>query len=136
MSLVACADLDLNPLSQGTTGSWFRDQTEIEMSLNDLWRPDFFRIDDPAWDDDWLNRNGTNEFTFGTLTSTSSEPKSRWSAIYKGIARAVKIKEILESGSATGISEATVNQYLGETYFVIGYMYGQLTMYYGDCVFM
>ncbi|MCQ2165138.1 MAG: RagB/SusD family nutrient uptake outer membrane protein [Bacteroidales bacterium] len=135
MSLVACADLDLNPLSQGTTGSWFRDQTEIEMSLNDLWRPDFFRIDDPAWDDDWLNRNGTNEFTFGTLTSTSSEPRNRWSAIYKGIARAVKIKEILESGSATGISEATVNQYLGETYFVIGYMYGQLTMYYGDCVF-
>ena len=66
--MTACANLDLNPLSEGSSENWYHDETEIEMALNDLWRPDFFPIDAIYWDDDLLNRNGSNEVTLGTVT--------------------------------------------------------------------
>ena len=56
LSMTACANLDLNPLSEGSSENWYHDETEIEMALNDLWRPDFFPIDAIYWDDDLLNR--------------------------------------------------------------------------------
>ena len=75
--MTACADLDLNPLSEGSSENWYHDETEIEMALNDLWRPDFFPIDAIYWDDDLLNRNGSNEsyarnshFSMGDLLHT------------------------------------------------------------------
>ena len=43
--MTACADLDLNPLSEGSSENWYHDETEIEMAINDWWRPDFFPID-------------------------------------------------------------------------------------------
>jgi SusD family. len=134
LGLTACADLDLNPLSEGSSENWYQSETEIEMSLNDLWRADFFPIDDVAWDDDWLNRNGSNEITFGTMTSQSGTTKARWSALYKAITRAIKILDALESGKAGKVAEAKVKQYEGEAYFMLGSAYGTLSMYYGDCV--
>ena len=74
LSMTACANLDLNPLSEGSSENWYHDETEIEMALNDLWRPDFFPIDAIYWDDDLLNRNGSNEVTLGTVTSLNGGP--------------------------------------------------------------
>lgn len=90
MGFTACADLDLNPLSEGSSENWYHDATEIEMSLNDLWRPEFFPIDGLEWDDDLLNRNGSNEFTLGIMTAQSGTVSGRWTALYKAIARATK----------------------------------------------
>ena len=44
VSMTACADLDLNPLSEGSSENWYHDETEIEMAINDWWRPDFFLL--------------------------------------------------------------------------------------------
>lgn len=134
MGFTACADLDLNPLSEGSSENWYYDATEIEMSLNDLWRPDFFPIDGLEWDDDLLNRNGSNEFTLGIMTAQSGTVSGRWTALYKAIARATKVLESLEKGTATGVSEEKVNQYKGEACFMIGFAYGELATYWGDCV--
>lgn len=134
LGMMACADLDLNPLSSGASENWYHDATEIEMSLNDLWRPDFFPIDGLDWDDDLMNRNGSNEITLGTYNAQSGTSKGRWSALYKGIARATKVVEALENGTADGLSETKVNQYKGEAYFMIGFAYGELATYWGDCV--
>lgn len=132
--LAACADLNLNPLSEGSSENWYNDETEIEMSLNDLWRTDFFPIDDVSWDDDWLNRNGSNEMTLGTITSKSSIASTRWTAMYKAITRSLKILDALDKGTASGVTEAKMQQYKGEAYFMLGCAYGTLSMYYGDCV--
>ena len=110
LSMTACANLDLNPLSEGSSENWYHDETEIEMALNDLWRPDFFPIDAIYWDDDLLNRNGSNEVTLGTVTSQWGTSSTRWSSLYKSIARATKVIQALDNGSATGISESKVNQ--------------------------
>lgn len=134
LCLTSCAELDLNPLSEGSSENWYHDETEIEMALNDLWRPDFFPIDAIYWDDDLLNRNGSNEITLGTVTSQWGESSTRWNSLYKAIARANKILQALDNGTASGLSEAKINQYKGEAYFMIGFAYCELATYYGDCV--
>lgn len=134
LTVTACADLDLNPLSEGSSENWYHDETEIEMALNDLWRPDFFPIDGIDWDDDLLNRNGSNELTLGTMTSQSGTVSGRWTALYKGIARASKVVYALDNGTANGLSESKINQYKGEAYFMLGFAYGELATYWGDCI--
>ena len=32
LSMTACANLDLNPLSEGSSENWYHDETEIEMA--------------------------------------------------------------------------------------------------------
>ena len=134
LGITACADLDLNPLANGSSENWYHDETEIEMALNDLWRPDFFPIDGFEWDDDLLCRNGSNGVTNGTITSQWGTSNTRWTSLYKSIVRALKVIEALDNGTATGVSEEKVNQYKGEAYFMIGFAYGELATYYGDCV--
>lgn len=134
LMMVSCANLDLNPLSSGSSENWYNDESEIEMSLNDLWRPDFFPIDDWSWDDDELSRNGSNEITIGTMTSQSSTASARWTALYKAISRSLKILSSVENNPNISISEAKLNQYKGEAYFMIGFAYGELATYFGDCI--
>lgn len=134
MGMTACADLNLNPLSEGASENWYHDETEIEMSLNDLWRPDFFPIDGIEWDDDLLHRDGSNEITLGTVTSQWGTVSTRWTSLYKSIARATKVIQALDNGTASGVSEEKVNQYKGEAYFMLGFAYCELATYWGDCV--
>lgn len=134
LSLSACADLDLNPLSEGSSENWYHDETEIEMALNDLWRPDFFPIDDIRWDDDMLDRGSSNEVTLGTITSQWGTASSRCGVLYKSIVRAIKVIQALDNGTAQGVSEEKIDQYKGEAYFMIGFAYCELATYYGDCV--
>ena len=108
IGLTACADLDLNPLSEGSSENWYHDATEIEMALNDLWRPDFFPIDGIDWDDDVLNRGASNEITIGTVTSQWKTSVSRWNVLYKAIARANKIVNALDKGSASGLTAFSI----------------------------
>jgi hypothetical protein len=57
LTFPACVDLDLNPLSEGSSSNWYSTQQEIEMSVNDFYRTDFFPIDDMLWGDDVTARN-------------------------------------------------------------------------------
>lgn len=134
LNMASCADLDLNPLSEGASENWYHDETEIEMALNDLWRPDFFPIDGMEWDDDILNRDGSNEITLGTVTSQWGTSSTRWTSHYKSIVRALKIIQALDDGTANGLTEEKINQYKGEAYFMTGFAYCALATYYGDCV--
>jgi len=131
--LVGCSNLDLKPLSELSSGNWFRDETEIKMSLYDLYRTDFLQIDEVFWDDDALFRDAPQAITLGTMDSQNSIPKTRWSNCYKCINRAIGIINGIEE-SEPAMSEAALNQLLGEAYCFIGFSYGQLCTYFGDCV--
>lgn len=129
-----CADIDLAPLSEGSSESWYRDVTEIEMSLNDLLRLDFYTLDSWQWDDDFERRDDPATMVRGTVTSKTGDVVNRWTALYKGIARSIKIIEALEGGTAQGLTEAQVNQYIGEAYFYMGFAHATLATYWGDAV--
>lgn len=132
--LSACVNLDLNPLSEGSSENWYSSKAEIEMSLNDFYRTDFFPIYDMTWSDDVTARNTTSGVQNGTLTSENGTIAARWQNYYKGIARALRIINKMDKARELGVSEAEVSQYEGEAYFYMGYAYGMLAFHWGDAI--
>ena len=131
----SCADLDLSPLSEGSSSNWYHDDTEYLMSLNDLMRADFYPIDSYTWDDDVYSRNAQEEIKNGNMTSESGTVKSRWLILYKAIARSLRILNNLENAaSTTQITPENIRQYKGEAYFHLGFSYAMLATYYGDVI--
>ena len=128
----SCADLDLSPLSEGSSENWYHTDEEYTMSLNDLMRGSFFPIDDPLWDDDIMSRNGQVETKNGNMTSESEIVKSRWTHLYKSIARSLKVLNSLEHN--TTVSAAHKKRYRGEAYFHLGFAYAELATYWGDVI--
>lgn len=131
----SCADLDLLPLSEGSSDNWYHDDTEYLMALNDLMRADFYPIDSYPWDDDVFSRNAQEETKNGNMTSESGTAKSRWLILYKAIARSLRILDKLESKETqNAISSANIRQYRGEAYFHLDFSYAMLATYYGDVI--
>lgn len=44
LSLVSCNSLDLYPLDQGSSETWYSNETEYEMAVNDLYRTAFWPV--------------------------------------------------------------------------------------------
>ncbi len=133
-TLSACIDLNLNPLSEGSSGNWYSSQQEIEMSVNDFYRTSFITIDDQTWGDDLINRNSTSVVQNGTMTAETGMVATRWENYYKGIARALRLLNNMENARTIGIPEANITQYEGEAYFYLGYAYGMLAFHWGDAI--
>ncbi len=134
LTLMSCVDLNLMPLSEGSSENWYSSQAEIEMSLNDFYRKDFFPFDDMTWGDDVAARNTTSAMQNGTLTAENSTIGTRWTNYYKGIARALRIINNMDKAREMGISEADITQYEGEAYFYMGYAYGMIAFHWGDAI--
>ena len=133
--IISCADLDLSPLSEGSSNNWYHDDTEYLMSLNDLMRAEFYPIDSYPWDDDVFSRNSQEETKNGNMTSESGTAKSRWLILYKAIARSLRILNNLQTAeTTTDITPANIRQYKGEAYFHLGFSYAMLATYYGDVI--
>lgn len=134
LTFSACIDLDLNPLSEGSSENWYSTQQEIEMSLNDFYRTDFFPIDSWSWSDDMVWRNTTSNIQNGTMTAEDGTVATRWANFYKGIARAIRILNNMDNARTIGVPEANITQYEGEAYFYMGYAYGMLAFHWGDAI--
>jgi len=134
LAFSGCVDLDLNPLSEGSSETWYSSQQEIEMSVNDFYRTDFFPIDDMAWGDDLTARNATSVVQNGTMTAEDGTVAGRWQNFYKGIARALRLINNMDNARTLGVSEANIKQYEGEAYFYMGYAYGMLAFHWGDAI--
>ena len=133
-ALSACVDLDLAPLSEGSSETWYSSQQELEMSINDFYRTDFFPIFDRRWGDDLTWRNITQDVFNGSMTAESSTPKTHWQNYYKGIARALRIIGKLDNARAMGVPESTIALYEGQARFYMGYAYGMLAFFWGDAI--
>ena len=58
--LSACHDLNLNPLSSGSTENWYSTETEVQMAVDELYRYDFWPEDGQQqtdWSDDYTSRD-------------------------------------------------------------------------------
>ena len=130
----SCVNLNLNPLSEGSSSNWYSSTEEIEMSLSDLYRTDFFPIDGNQWADDFPSRGSTNFANNGTLTATNGTVSSWWSNYYKGISRCMKLLSKMDEAREMGVPESKITQYEGEAYFYIGFAYGMLAFHWGDAI--
>ena len=130
----ACNNLDLNPLSEGSSENWYSNATEIEMSLNDLYRDVFWPLDGDDWTDDWIYRGTTNAITGGTMTSENGTVSTEWARTYKAITRANTILQNLEKNTGE-ISENKLNQFKADARFNRAAQYARLISHWGDVVF-
>lgn len=140
--LIGCShDLDLNPLSEGSSENWYNNETEITMALNDLYRDDLWYVEanrmyhTDRWTDDWSQRKTIYNFLAGSITGESTEVEQSWSLSYKGIARANSILNSLDNAK-DNISTEKLNQLRGEASFFRACFYSYLVFLYGDVPFI
>lgn len=132
--LSACHDLNLNPLSYGSTESWYSDETEVEMAVNELYRNDFWLIDEDTntdWSDDNIYRESLTEFQNATLNGQHSQVINLWSNQYKVISRANSIINKAQRAIENGASESTINAFIAEAHFHRASAYAKLSQKFG-----
>lgn len=134
--LSSCYDLDLSPLSQGSSENWYSSETEIEMALKDGYRMDFWPTDDESWTDDYVYRETNSSLVNGTFNGQESAVKDLWSKQYKAIARANTVLKNMEKAATLGISESKIAQYTAEASFLRASMYSHLISHFGDVVYV
>lgn len=135
--------LDLYPLAQPTAETWFSDETQIQFSLNDQYRPDWWKADEGicwaaqnTYTDDFYQRQTIPETKAGTITSQWGWSTNLWTNSYKSIARSNSILQALNSEKIKAlIPSATLNKYIGEARFFRAAMYSKLISHFGDVVY-
>lgn len=130
----SCTDLNLNPLSEGSSANWYSNESEINMALNDLYRDIFWPRDADDWSDDWTQRDVTTPITNGTLNGEDGTINTWWTNAYKCIARANTILINLEK-SKDKFPQAILDKFAGEARFVRAAQYARLISHYGDVVY-
>ena len=65
----SCTKLDLDPLSEASVNTWYQENDQFEMSVNDLYQRQFWLPDAPTWQDDMVNRSNLTPITNATINS-------------------------------------------------------------------
>lgn len=130
----SCKDLNLAPLSEGSSANWYSNESEITMALNDLYREIFWPRDNDEWTDNYTRRDLTVPFTNGTLNGEDGTINAWWTNSYKCIARANTILANLEKSKGL-LSQTIIDKYAGEARFVRAAQYALLISHYGDVVY-
>lgn len=131
----SCYDLDLDPLAEGSSNNWFTTQTEVQMSIDELYRGVFWQMDKEVWTDYYVNRKTNSSIVNGTLNSEDSEVASFWEVKYKGVVRANIILENMDKARSNGMPDNFIKQVTGEAYFMRATMYANLVTHFGDIPF-
>ena len=138
----ACQDLDLNPLTEGSSENWFSNEGEFQMAVNELYRETYWYWE--AWrfnntdrfSDDYNQRDYLYDWLQGNFTSETGQVESCWRSNYAGITRANTILENVQRARAEGvISEASLLRYEGEAAFFRACFYSYLVFLWGDVPF-
>lgn len=132
----SCIDLNLNPLSQASNENWYSNETEIEMSIKDFYRDEFWPQSDREITDDDINRETLTSIVAGTLNGQDKDVTTLWANQYKSIARANTILANKEKMVAMGIAEEKIRQYEAEALFQRASCYARLVTYFGDVVYV
>lgn len=135
LSLSSCHDLDLNPLSSGSTENWYSTEKELEMAVNDLYSINYWPQDgqnENDWSDDSQYRNTTNAFNNATLDGQNQFVVRLWQNQYKAIAHANAIIAKQQHALDCGVAAQAVNRMVAEAKFHRAAAYSKLVFKFGD----
>ena len=134
--LTACHKLDLSDPSSPSTGSFYANQTELELAVNDLYRQDFWGNDNELYsDNEWHRGQLTNAVIGGTMTATDGNVANYWLICYKAIARANSF--LANDKKAAAYTPADVIARLeAEMRLIRAYQYSKLITHFGDVPFL
>ena len=134
--MTSCYELDLNPLAQGSSESWYSNETEIEMALKDGYKHDFWHSDSEEWTDDYVYRETNSQIVNGTLNGQDGIVTTLWSNQYKAIARANTVLANMDKAAELQISQDKINLYTAEAKFLRASRYATLISHFGDVVYV
>lgn len=135
MILTSCHDLDLNPLSSGSTETWYSSESELKIAVNDLYNMWYWweeGEDNTDWSDDTVYRETLTELENATVNGQSWMVNLLWIRCYKAIAHANSIINKYQRAIDNGASKANVMQYVAEAHFFRAVAYSRLITRYGD----
>ncbi|MFD2905025.1 RagB/SusD family nutrient uptake outer membrane protein [Sphingobacterium anhuiense] len=136
LTLTSCHKLDLNPLSEATNENFYRNQTELELAVNDLYRSDFWGKDNELYsDNEWHRAQLTNAVIGGTMNSEDSGVRTYWLVSYKAIARVnsfMKNKDKAVDNTAASV----ISRLTAEMQVIRAYQYAKLITHFGDVPFI
>ena len=134
--LISCNKLDLNPLSEPSTATFYSNQTELELAVNDLYRLDFWGNDNEQFSDNYWHRGQLgNSVTFGTMNAEDPTAQALWTSCYKAIARVNTFLANKDRASANTLA-ATITQFEAEMRLIRAYQYSRLITHFGDVPFL
>ena len=134
--LTGCHKLDLNPLSDPSTGNFFTNESELTIAVNDLYRSTFLSNDSEEYSDNFWNRaTGGNAVTFGTMASDNLAVLAYWTSAYQAIARANTILSSLNKIKAT-VAATAITSIEAQARFSRAYQYARLISHFGDVPFL
>lgn len=127
-----CHTLDLAPLSEASTGTFYSNQTELELAVNDLCRLAFWGNDNELFsDNEWHRGQLTNAVIGGTMNADDANVQTYWLNSYKAIARANSF--LANKDRAAAVTPASVMTRLeAEMRLIRAYQYARLTTHFGD----
>lgn len=129
----SCADLNLQPLTEPSSGTWNSNFDEIRVSLNDLYRNYPYDMENRWWadsrSDDYSHRNSMTDIMEGTLSSSTSWIADIWGDTYKAISRCNRVLEALE---ALGSESDEAYSLEAEARLFRAYMNARLITLWGD----
>lgn len=140
ISNYSCKKLDLNPLSSPGSESFYSNQNELELAVNDLYRLDFWAavkestgIFEEFYSDNCFYRGGSggNPVIGGSLAAADANVRAYYLNSYKAIAR---VNSFLENKDrATANTPANVITRLeAEMRLIRAYQYAKLITHFGD----
>src|SRR5688572_10629246 len=132
----ACTKLDLTPLSEPSTETFYSNQTELELAVNDLYRLDFWGNDNEQFTDNYWHRGQLgNAVTFGTMNSEDPNVQAYWTLCYKAIARVNTYLANMDRAAAT-TPPAVMTRLEAEMRLIRAYQFSRLITHFGDVPFL
>ena len=131
---MACNDLNLYPLSEGSSGNWYSTKSEIEMAVSDLYREIFWPKDDDEWTDDFTRRNDLTPITNATINGQWTTSNDYWTNAYKTIGRANAILASLDKAKGN-VAASELEKFEAEARFARAAQYSGLISHFGDVIF-
>ncbi|MCE7072510.1 RagB/SusD family nutrient uptake outer membrane protein [Dyadobacter sp. CY327] len=135
-SVSACHTLDLNPLSEASTATFYSNQTELELAVNDLYRITFWGNDNELFsDNEWHRAQLTNAVIGGTMNADDVPVQTYWLNSYKAIARANSFLANKDKAAAN-TPAAILLRLEAEMRLIRAYQYARLITHFGDVPLM
>ncbi|GAB3985932.1 RagB/SusD family nutrient uptake outer membrane protein [Spirosoma daeguense] len=138
LTVTCCTPLDLNPLSEGSSETWYSNETEVDMAVSYLfaggrfYNYEFFQnAYTDRHSDDWTRRLEVTELSGGTITGQSSVVIETWERAYSCIAAANRLLLNIQK-SAGSMTAEKLNRYAANARFARATKYAELIFLFGD----
>lgn len=135
----SCVSMDLTPLAQGNSESWYSTEQELEMATAEYYILGYWiesLLNSEQWTDNFTYRQenrgaSSTKILNGDIDGSTYEVYNVWQQAYKLVARANSLLEGIHRAEGN-VPEHKINAYKAEAYFVRACRYTDLVFLFGD----